>query len=185
MPEDVEASECVEAIALSPALNDQSFGDRIIALSISKAHPISVYDIHTTHLRAQFHIPENAIRYPRMSFIQDGTKLALYSLHDGRMRIWDPRAEYSHVTHRHELFPQNMEDGWMTGRGNALLFWVPSEHRESLWVSLPRMVVGVPREKVMGLDLSGSRLGSEWTECIDKGWLKTLEEKEGTRKLLE
>ena len=185
MPEDVEASECVEAIALSPALNDQSFGDRIIALSISKAHPISVYDIHTTHLRAQFHIPENAIRYPRMSFIQDGTKLALYSLHDGRMRIWDPRAEYSHVTHRHELFPQNMEDGWMTGRGNALLFWVPSEHRESLWVSLPRMVVGVPREKVMGLDLSGSRLGSEWTECIDKGWLKMLEEKEGTRKLLE
>jgi len=35
------------------------------------------------------------------------------------------------------------------------------------------------------LDLSTSRLGNKWTECIDEGWLKALEEKELTRKLLE
>ena len=120
-----------------------------------------------------------------MTFIQDGTKLALHSFEAETMRIWDLRTEYSHATHKYELFPQKMKDGWMMDQDNAPLFWVPLEHREFLWASLPRVVIGVPREKTMSLDLSSSRLGNEWTECIDIGWLKALREKEVTRKLLE
>jgi len=176
-------SRWVNAMALSPVLNDQSFGDRIVAVSCNNT--IRVYNVHTGRLYAQFHAPENAIRFPPMSFIQDGTKLALHSFDEGIMRIWDLRAEYSHATHEYELILQGGEDGWMMDQDNALLFWVPSEHRQSLWVPLPRVVIGVSREKAMGLDLSSSRLVNEWTECIDKGWLKALEEKETTRKLLE
>ena len=176
-------SSWVNAMALSPVLNDQSFGDRIVAVSCNNT--IGVYNVHTGRLYAQFHAPENAIRFPPMSFIQDGTKLALHSFDEGTMRIWDLRAEYSHATHEYELILQGGEDGWMMDQDNALLFWVPSEHRQSLWVPLPRVVIGVSREKAMGLDLSSSRLVNEWTECIDKGWLKALEEKEATRKLLE
>ena len=73
----------------------------------------------------------------------------------------------------------------MMGQDNAPLFWVPSEHRKYLWVSLPKTMIGVPRGKATSLDLSTSRFGNEWTECIDKGWLKALEEREVTRKLLE
>ena len=173
----------VNGIGLSPALNDQSFGDRIIALGSSNT--ISVYDVHTGHLYARFYAPENVNSYPSMTFIQDGTKLALHSFEAETMRIWDLRAEYSHATHKYELFPQKMKDGWMMDQDNAPLFWVPLEHREFLWASLARVIIGVPREKTMSLDLSSSRLGNEWTECIDIGWLKVLREKEVTRKLLE
>ena len=173
----------VNGIGLSPALNDQSFGDRIIALGSSNT--ISVYDVHTGHLYARFYAPENVNSYPSMTFIQDGTKLALHSFEAETMRIWDLRAEYSHATHKYELFPQKMKDGWMMDQDNAPLFWVPLEHREFLWASLARVIIGVPREKTMSLDLSSSRLGNEWTECIDIGWLKALREKEVTRKLLE
>jgi len=47
------------------------------------------------------------------------------------------------------------------------------------------VVTEVLREKATMLDLSSSRLGNRWTECIDRGWLTVLEEKELTRKLLE
>ena len=173
----------VDTVALSPVLKDPSLGDQIIAVGCSNT--ISVYDVHTGHLHDQLYAPENAIIFSRMSFIQDGTKLALHSFHEGAMRIWDLRAEYSHAIHGYALFPLNMKEGWMMDQDGAPLFWVPSEHREFLWVSRPRVIIGVPREKATMLDLSSSRLGNEWTECIDIGWLKVLREKEVTRKLLE
>ena len=172
----------VNIMALSPALEDQPFCNRIIAVSFH--NKISVFDVYTGHLYAQLYVPDNA-RFSLISFIQGGTKLALHSLDNRRIGIWELRAGYSHATHKYELFPQKIKDGWMMGQDNAPLFWVPSEHRESLWVPLPKVVIGVSGGKVMGLDLSSSRLGNEWTECIDKGWLKTLEEKGSKRKLLE
>jgi len=174
-------SDGVDTVALSPVLNDQSLSDRIIALVHSNT--IRVYDVHTGNLYARLYAPENTISFTRMSFIQDGTKLALYSFK--AMGIWDLRAEYSHAIHRYELILRDIKDGWMMDQDNAPLFWIPSEHRESLWVPLPRVVIKMLREMATGLDLSCSMLGSEWTECIDTGWLKALEEKEVTRKLLE
>ena len=172
----------VGTIALSPALNDQFLGGRIIAVSCSNT--ISVFDVRTSRLYARFHAPKITY-WPHMSFIQDETKLALHLLDKGTMRIWDLRAECSHATRGYELILQGRENGWMIDQDSAPLLWVPSEHRRSLWVPRPGTVTRVPREKETMLDLSTSRLGNKWTECIDEGWLKALEEKELTRKLLE
>ena len=171
----------VDTMALSPALKDQFLGDRIIAVRCSNT--ISVFDVHTGRLYAQLYVPAITIYYPSMSFIQDGTKLALHSFRT--MGIWDVRAEYLHATHGYALILQGMKDGWMMDQVNAPLFWVPSEHRKSLCIPLPKIVIGVPRGNATSLDLSSSRLGNEWMECIDKRWLKALEEKGSKRKLLE
>jgi len=170
-------SDSVNTMVLSPALKDQSLGDRIIAVSCSNI--ISVYDIHTSHLYARFYASAIPIGFTCVPFMQGGTKLAF---NDGQMGIWDLRAGYSHGR---SFILKGMKNGWMMSQDNVPLFWVPSKHREFLWVPLPKTVIAVPRGKVTSLDLSTSRLGNEWMECIDKGWLKALEEKEGKRKLLE
>jgi len=35
----------------------------------------------------------------------------------------------------------------------------------------------IPRKKTTRVDLSKSRLGRKWTECIDKEWLREVERK--------
>jgi len=39
-------------------------------------------------------------------------------------------------------------------RDNESLFWVPVEHRDNLYVPLPRVVVGIPEKKAISVDLS-------------------------------
>jgi len=114
-----------------------------------------------------------------MVFIQDGTKLAQYSCDLG-LRIWDITHltdEHWHSVHGYEFMPQGMTDGWVVGRDNEPLFWVPVEHRENLYVLLPGVVLGIPGKKETVVDLSTSRLGRKWTECIDKEWLRQVERK--------
>ena len=65
----------------------------------------------------------------------------------------------------------------MVGGYNEPLFWVLVEHRNNLWVSLPRVVLGTPRKNTTVVDLSNSRFGRKWTECIDKEWLREVERK--------
>jgi len=117
-----------------------------------------------------------------MAFLQDGTKLASYLLNcDDPIRIWDIvdlSAKKWHATRGYELMLGGIKGGWMMGGDSEPLFWVPSEHREYLCAPLPKVVIGVPRNKPTYLDLSKSRLCSKWTECVDKGWLRELEEKE-------
>ena len=72
----------------------------------------------------------------------------------------------------------DMTDGWVMGRDNEPLFWVPVEHRGNLYMLLPGVVLGIPRKKEMVVDLSTSRLGRKWTECIDNEWLREVEQKE-------
>ena len=62
-----------------------------------------------------------------------------------------------------------MMDGWMMDQGRKPLFWVPVENREELYVPPFKMVIGVPQMNSTVLDLSNSRLGRKWIECIDKG----------------
>ena len=81
-------SDSVNTMVLSPALKDQSLGDRIICSNI-----ISVYDIHTSHLYARFYASAIPIGFTCVPFMQGGTKLAF---NDGQMGIWDLRAGYSH-----------------------------------------------------------------------------------------
>ena len=73
-----------------------------------------------------------------------------------------------------ELMPCEMTDGWVVGRDNQPLFWVPVEHRKNLWVQSYRTI---PGKKETVVDLSNSRLGRKWTECIDKEWLGEVEPK--------
>ena len=60
----------VSAIALSPALNHQSLGKRLIAIRCWNTNTTSLFDIDIGHLYAQFWS-----RGRDMAFIHDGTKL--------------------------------------------------------------------------------------------------------------
>ena len=96
------------------------------------------------------------------------------------LRTWeitDLTAEQQHSTDGHELMMQGMMDGWVTGQDNEPLFWVPVEHRKDVFVPRCRAVIKGPQISTI-LDMSNSRFGRKWTECIDKGWLRELEKKE-------
>jgi len=162
-------------IAFSPALIDHSFGNRLIALRFMHENVIGLFDAYNGHLYGQILGQENA----RMEFIRDGTALAYYSSNIG-LRTWEIanlRAEHQHSTNGHELMMQDMRDGWVMGQDNEPLFWVPIEHRKDVYVPPCRVVIK-PLQISTILDFSNSRFGREWTECIDKEWLREREKKE-------
>ena len=118
-----------------------------------------------------------------MTFIGDGTKLASYH-DDDPIRIYDIvglASKQRNAVHGYEPVPQDMNDGWVVGQDDESLFWVPLEHREDL--SLHHEMIW---ERPTKVDLSRFRYGTKWTECIDQGWLKELEESgKGMARLLE
>ena len=59
----------VDSMALSPALNNQSLGNRLIAIHCWNTNTTSLFDIDTGHLYAKFWSQGS-----RMAFIRDGTK---------------------------------------------------------------------------------------------------------------
>ena len=163
----------VYGTAFSPTLIEHSPSDRLIALEHHSE--ISLYGVYTNHLYAKIFDGGGE----NMAFIRDGTKLAQYS-HEFGLKAWDIADltdEHWHSAHGYELIMQGMQDGWVVGRDNKPLFWVPVEHRESLCVPPPRVVLGTPRKNTTVVDLSNSRFGRKWTECIDKEWLREVERK--------
>jgi len=162
-------------MALSPTLIEHSPSDRLIALWFEDKNTIHLLNVYTGHLYAKILSRESAV----MKFIRDGTKLAQYYYNFG-LRIWDITHltdEHWNSTHGYELMPCEMTDGWVVGRDNEPLFWVPVEHRESLCVLPSRVVPGIHRKKETVVDLSNSRLGRKWMECIDNEWLREVERK--------
>jgi len=139
---------------------------------------IRPFDACTNHLHAQI-LGET---YKTTAFIRDGTALANYYddyLNSG-VRIWeipDLTVEHQHSTHGYELMLQGIRDGWMMGQGDEPLFWVPVENRQGLYVPQFKVLIEGPEILTM-LGFSKSRFGRNWTECIDKEWLKELEQKE-------
>ena len=157
------AMSSVDAIVLSPALNDRFLGDRLIALRRRNTKTISLLDINTGHLYVQFCDPGSS----RLAFIRDRTKLVSYR----PIRIYDVAdlvAKHQNPTERYELFTQDTRDGWMVGEDNELLFWVPSEHRQVLCLPHTDMIWERPTK----VDLSHFKFGTKWTECIDQKWLE-------------
>jgi len=152
-------------MALSPALNNQSLGNRLIA--IRRWGTTSLFDIDTGCLYAEFWSQGED-----MAFIRDGTKL-MTSMNPLIIR---DTADLI-VKHRdgYKLHPREMKDGWMIGQDNESLFWVPPEHRNNLCL-LPQFEMTWGRSTK--LNLYNFRYGNKWTECIDKGWLEELEDKE-------
>jgi len=165
----------VYAMALSPTLVEHSPSDRLIALWFEDENTVHLLNVYTGHLHAKILGRGSA----NMVFIQDGTKLAQYSSNFG-LRIWDIADltdEHWNSAHGYEPMPCEMTDGWVVGRDNERLFWVPVEHRKSLCVPSPEVVPEIPGKKETVVDLSTSRLGRKWTECIDKEWLRQVERK--------
>jgi len=162
----------VDAIAFSPAPIDHSLAGRLIALRFRRENAIRLLDAYTGHLHAQILGPA----YAPMTFIRDGTKLAYHYPNFG-LRIWDLTAENSHSTDGYEHMLQCMTDGWVMSRDDEPLFWVPVEHREHLYVP-PFEVVIEGSQISTKLEISNSRFGTRWAECIDKEWLRELEQKE-------
>jgi len=165
----------VDAMTLSPTLIEHSLSGRLIALWFEDGNTIHLLNVYTGRMYAKILGPGSA----DMVFIQDGTKLAQYSSDFG-LRIWDITHltdERWHSVHGYEFMPCDMTDGWVVGRDNEPLFWVPVEHRGNLYVLLPGVVLGIPGKKETAVDLSTSRLGREWMECIDKKWSGEVERK--------
>jgi len=158
-------------IALSPALIDHHLGDRLIALRFMHENAIHLFDAYNGHLYGQILGQEHA----RMVFIRDGTALAYYAYKIG-LRTWEI-ADLTTEHHGHEIMMQGMRDGWVMGQDDEPLFWVPIEHRKDVYVPACRVVIKAPEVPTI-LDFSNSRFSREWTECIDKEWLRELEKKE-------
>jgi len=172
----------VDEIALSPALIDHPYSDRLIALRLKHENAIRLLDAYSGNLYAQILGPADV----HMAFIRDGTALAYY-FPDFGLRIWDIADlmdEHQHSAHGYELMMKGVTNGWVMGQDDEPLFWVPAEHREHLYV--PPFKVVIEGSQITILDFSEARLGRRWTECIDKGWLRELKQKEKeVGKLLE
>jgi len=163
----------VYAIALSPTLVEHSPSDRLIALRFKSETTIHLLNVYTMYAKILGRGSAD------MVFIQDGAKLVQYSRHFG-LRIWDIADltdEHWNSTQGYELMTCDMTDGWVVGLDNEPLFWVPVEHRDNLSVPSHRVVIGASQRKATSVDLSNSRLGEKWTECIDKEWLRQVERK--------
>jgi len=166
----------VHGIALSPALNDPSLGNRFIA--VCRHDTITLFDVYTGHLYARCWSPG---REMNTAFIADGTKLVSYR-DNHPIRIYNIvglASKHRNAIHGYEPVPQDVKDGWVVGQDHNLLFWVPLEHRQDLCLPHVEMIGGRPTK----VDLSRFRYGSKWTECIDQGWLKELGK--GMARLLE
>ena len=72
---------------------------------------------------------------------------------------------------------QGIMDGWVMGQDSEPLFWVPVEHRKDVYVPRCRVVIKAPQISTI-LDMSNSRLGRKWTECVNKEWLRDIKKKE-------
>jgi len=155
-------------ITLSPALIDHPLAERLIAVRLKHENAIRLFDAYTGHLHAQILGQVNAY----MAFIRDGTALAYYYDNFG-LRI----CKIADLTHGNEPMLQGMTDGWVMGKDDEPLFWVPVEHREYLFAP-PFKAVIEGYEMSTVLDLSNSRLGKKWAECIDNGWWRELEQRE-------
>ena len=129
----------VDVIALSPALNDRSLGDRLIALGWLWTNTITLFDVYTGHLYAQCW---NLRWKMNMAFIGDGTKLAFYR-DNHPTRIYDIvglTSKHRNAIHGYEPVPRDLEDGWVVGQDHELLFWVPLEHRQDLCLPHVEMI---------------------------------------------
>jgi len=66
-----------------------------------------------------------------MAFIGDGTKLASYH----PIRIYDIvglTSKQQNAVHGCQPVLQHMNNGWVVGQDDELLFWIPLEHREDV-----------------------------------------------------
>jgi hypothetical protein len=55
-----------------------------------------------------------------------------------------------------------MDDGWVIGKQEELLFWVPPSHQENLWRPGNSLIIG---ENVTKVDFGHFVHGESWQRC--------------------
>ena len=148
-------------------MNDQSLGNRLIVIHCWDTNTTSLFNVYTSSLYAEFWSQGQDI-----AFIPNGTKLIISVCPFMIQDIVDLTVKHHNG---YKLNPGDMEDGWMIGQDNESLFWVPVKHRKNICL-LPQSEM--PWGWSTKLNLSNLRYSNKWTGCIDKEWLKELEDKE-------
>jgi WD40 repeat protein len=146
--------------------------DHHIAFSYLLSHTdttsIWILDVHTGHL-ASGPWKGHTSHVTTLAFSSDGEKLASGSW-DGQIRIWNAADLLGHRQASVEGFRNEkcMENGWVVGENEELLFWLPKDHREGLFWPGNIAVIGgsgIPTH----VDLTTFRYGENWAECIGGG----------------
>ncbi|KAI0029434.1 WD40-repeat-containing domain protein [Vararia minispora EC-137] len=125
-----------------------------------------------------------------LAFAPDGRTLGTAS-YDHTIRLWNtdvcaddtppPIMLSSNAAHAladaDDLFPDTVKlnandrrdcirlqvDGWVVGPRNALLFWIPPEHRARMWTPRTQRVLGYETTQI---DLSAFAHGLKWHQCF-------------------
>ena len=156
----------VSVIAFSSTMNDQSLGYRLITIYCQDTNTTSFFNIYTSYLYAEFWSQGQDI-----ASICNRTKLII-SVHP--FMIYDIVDLIEKHHNRYKLNLRDIKDEQMIGQDNKLLFWVPVKHRKNICLLSQSKITWGWSTK---LNLSNLRYNNKCTGCIDKEWLKELEDK--------
>ena len=94
-----------------------------------------------------------------VTFSHDDSSIFSLSSLDKIIRFWSTKQVQSTLFTNESVLG---EDGWVKGKNEELLFWVPECHRLSLHRPNNIRVVGPNETRI---DFSNARLGDKWSEC--------------------
>ena len=95
-----------------------------------------------------------------VAFSQDGNSIFSLSRLDKTIRIWSIAEQVRSTLFTNESEVDN--DGWVKGKNDELLFWVPVRHRLSLHRPNNTRVIGRNETRI---NLTNAQLGDKWSEC--------------------
>ena len=141
-----EHSDVVTSLAFSP--------DGKTFLSGSNDQTIRVWDVESGESICDPFVGDSGfVRI--VEYFPDGNRFASGSS-DGTIRIWSIPKE--------DIEWNMRKDGWIIGKNNELLIWIPNELRHTVIMSTCSLTINCPFETK--LDFSGHFEGRSWTNGI-------------------
>ena len=141
-----EHSDAVTSLTFSP--------DGKTFLSGSNDQTIWIWDVESGESICDPFVGHSGfVRF--VEYFPDGNRFASGSL-DGTIRIWSIPKENVEWNMR--------KDGWITGKNNELLIWIPNELRRTVIMPTCSLTINCPFETK--LDFSGHFKGKCWTSGI-------------------
>ena len=141
-----EHSDAVTSLTFSP--------DGKTFLSGSYDQTIRVWDVESGESICDPFVGHSA-RVWSVEYFPDGNRFASGSS-DGTIRIWSIPKE--------DIEWNMREDGWIIGKNNELLIWIPNELRRTVIIPTCSLTINCPFETK--LDFSGHFEGRSWTSGI-------------------